>query len=161
MNKTQMLNEMQAARAGFERLLAPLTDEQMTAPGLDNGWSIKDLLAHITFWEEHAAEVTHALLQGAAPHRGIQPSEVDEINAKVYAENRARPLADIRRDEQAAYDRLLALVQSASEDALFDPHRFDWLGGDPLYILIYNNSYGHYEEHWPMLSTWLESIHPQ
>ncbi len=145
MSKTELLASIRAGRAQFESALAHFGDEQLLAPNLHDGWSIKDLIAHIGFWEQHTAMRFSALLRGVEP-----PDEgltIDELNAQVYAQNQHKPLAEVRLEEQAAYAQLLLLVENALDDDLFDPQRFAWTEGKPFAEWIENNTYGHYEEH--------------
>ncbi len=145
MNKTELLANIRSGRAHFEKALAHFGDDQWLAPNLHGGWSIKDLIAHIGFWEQHTTQRFSALLRGVNP-----PDEsltLDELNARVYAQNRHKPLAEVRLEEQAAYERLLLLVENALADDLFDPQRFAWMEGRPFVEEIVNNTYGHYEEH--------------
>jgi hypothetical protein len=139
------MTNIRAGRAQLESALALFDDDQLLAPSLHGGWSIKDLIAHIGFWEQHTASKFSALLRGVEP-----PDEavtLDELNARVYAQNRHKPLAGVRLEEQAAYEHLLLLVDNAVEDDLFNPRRFAWTEGKPFAEWIENNLHGHYEEH--------------
>ena len=145
MNKAELLAYIRSRRAHFEGVLAHFSDDQLLAPNLHGGWSIKDLIAHIGFWEQHTAQRFSALLRGVNP-----PDEsltLDELNARVYTQNQHKPLAEVRLAEQAAYEQLLLLVENAIEDDLFNPQRFTWTAGKPFAEWIENNTYGHYEEH--------------
>ena len=145
MNKVELLARIQSGRAQFENALAQFSDEQLLAPNLHGGWSIKDLIAHIGFWEQHTAMRFSALLRGAKlPEDTLT---VDELNAQVYAQNRHKSLAEVRLAEQAAYEQLLLLVKNTLDDALFNPKRFAWTEGKPFAEWIEANTYGHYEEH--------------
>ncbi len=145
MNKAELLASIHSGRAQFESVLAQFDDDQSLAPRLPGGWSIKDLIAHIGFWEQHTARRFSALLRGAKP-----PDEaltLDELNARVYTQNQHMLLAEVRLAERAAYEQLLLLVKNAMNDDLFNPQRFAWTEGKPFAEWIKNNTYGHYEEH--------------
>ncbi len=145
MNKTELLTQIRSGRAQFESVLARFSHDQLLAPTLHGGWSIKDLIAHIGFWEQHTTVRFGALLRGAEPpDEGIT---LDELNAQVYAQNQHKPLAEVRLEEQAAYEQLLLLVENAVDDDLFNPQRFAWTEGKPFAEWIENNTFGHYEEH--------------
>ncbi len=93
MNKVELLANIRSGRAQFESTLAPLSDDQLQAPQLHGGWSIKDVIAHLGFWEQDTALRFSALLRGAEP-----PDEgltLDELNARVYAQNRHKSLAEV------------------------------------------------------------------
>jgi hypothetical protein len=136
--------------AGHERLevaLAHVDEAWMVEPVLYGLWSVKDRLAHLGFWEHHIVAAYRTLQRGDVPDPGPDEKSLDAINARVFAEHRGRPLADVQREEGEAYQALLSLAESAPEDDLFDPHRFAWTRGRPLAELIANNSYEHYDEH--------------
>ena len=145
MNQAELLARIRSGRAQFESALAQFSDDQLLAPNLHGGWSLKDLIAHIGFWEQHTAIRFSALLRGVNPPD--QALTLDELNARVYAQNQHKPLAEVRRQEQTAYEQLLLLVENAVGDDLFNPQRFVWTEGKPFAEWIEGNTYGHYEEH--------------
>jgi hypothetical protein len=145
MNKAALLAAIRSGRVQLESALAQFSEDQLLAPVLHGGWSIKDLIAHIGFWEQLTALRFSALLRGVEPP--AEPLTLDELNAQVYAQNRHKPLAEVRLAEQAAYEQLLLLVVNAVDDDLFNPQRFAATEGKPFAEWIENNTYGHYEEH--------------
>ena len=145
MNQAGLLAHIRSGRAQFEAALARFSDDQLLAPNPHGGWSMKDLIAHIGFWEQRTAMRFSALLRGAAPPE--EALTLDELNARVYAQNQHKPLAEVRLQEQTAYEQLLLLVENAVGDDLFNPQRFVWTEGKPFAEWIENNTYRHYEEH--------------
>jgi hypothetical protein len=117
----------------------------MTTPHFIGDWSIKDLLAHLGFWEEWITGGYHTLLKGEKPVLKNLP--IDEINAGIFAERHALTLEAVRTDERKAYQALLSLVETAPEADLFNPQRFAWAGGHSFAELIGNNSFEHFDEH--------------
>ena len=151
MDKAQGLKQMQAGRAELKEVLARIEPGQMDMEkALYENWSVKDLLAHLDFWERRVVTILTALLAGeAAPP--LLDGTLDEVNARAFAASHARPLAEVQAEEAAAYQALLALVERTSEADLFDPQRFAWTQGQPFFNWIEGNSYGHYQEHLPAL----------
>jgi len=147
MNKAELLSAMRAGHARLEKLIDTLSQEQMLAPRLHGGWSGKDLLAHLGFWEQKMAAYCQMLLNGEMPMETVGQFAVDEINAAAFAEHHDQGLDEVRRFERQSFHRLLAQAEHASEADLLDPQRFDWLKGATLGAWIEGNSYGHYEEH--------------
>jgi uncharacterized protein (TIGR03083 family) len=136
---------IRAERARLDALLAGIPDEQFVQPGAFGEWTLKDMLAHITFWEQRLI----AYMNGARESL-IQPGEdeqagIDRINAGVLAANRDRPLAEVRAAFGDSYQQALALVESLSADDLAD---------DELFGLIAGDTFGHYREHIVMLESW-------
>ena len=147
MDRQALLMNMRAGRERLEAALARMDATWMVEPVLYGLWSVKDLLAHLCFWEQYIADAFQTLQRGDVPAPAPDETSVHEINARVFAGQRGRPLADVRREEGEAYRALLALVETAPEDDLFNPHRFAWTQGRPFAELIQNNTYEHYDEH--------------
>ena len=142
---TAVTEQIRAEHARLEALLADIPDMQFIQPGVFGEWSAKDMLAHITFWEQRLI----AYMNGARESL-IQPGEdeqagIDRINAGVLAANRDRPLAEVRAAFGDSYQQALALVESLSADDLAD---------DELFGLIAGDTFGHYREHIMMLEDW-------
>jgi hypothetical protein len=147
MNKADLLSAMRAGHARIEELFASLGDEQMLAARLHGGWSGKDLLAHLGFWEQRMADYCQMLRSGETPRETVGEYDVDGINAAAFNAHREQSLEEVRRFERQSFQRLLDQAEKAPEADLFDPQRFAWLKGATLATWIEGNSYGHYEEH--------------
>ena len=147
MNKSDLLLAMRAGHARLEKMVEHLSEEQMLAPRLHGGWSGKDLLAHLGFWEQKMAENCQLLRNGGTPRETVGEYDVDAINAAAFAERHAQSLDEVHRFERQSFQRLLDQAEEASEEELVDPQRFAWLKGATLGAWIEGNSYGHYEEH--------------
>jgi uncharacterized protein (TIGR03083 family) len=160
MDKPELLNNMRAGRARLNAALAQVTDEQMSQPGLNNQWSVKDLLAHLGFWERRVVNIYQALLHGEIPDPEADAVPIDILNQEIYNQNQQRSLQDVRQDEQRAYDDLLAVAENAPDADLFDGERFDWTEGQPFAAWISGNTYEHYDEHLPPLQDWIATLRP-
>ena len=111
MELAEFLDHLQDSRAFWEDQLARVTPHQMTTPGVVGEWSVKDLVAHIT-WSERE-------MVGVLAARALVGSELwsltnDERNEIVYQQNRDRPLDEVLAEAKAVYARLLALVSGMS-----------------------------------------------
>lgn len=147
MDRVELLNEIYAGRTRLEAALQKLTPPQMTSPDLPGGWSVKDLMAHLGWWENHVQELYRALVADGEPVEPINEGTVDAVNARVIETFRSRDLEDVRAYEQDAYTHLLELIETAPEADLFDPQRFSWTANQPFAGWLVGNSSGHYEEH--------------
>jgi hypothetical protein len=147
MNKADLLSAMRAGHARLEELFSSLSEEQMLTSRLHGGWSGKDLLAHLGFWEQRMAEYCQMLRNGETPKETVGEYDVDGINAEAFNQHRDQNLDEVRRFERQSFQLLLDQAEKAPEEDLFDPQRFAWLKGATLGAWIEGNSYGHYEEH--------------
>lgn len=145
MNKDELLGNIRSGRQQLDVSLARFSEEQMLAPSLHGGWSIKDLIAHFGFWEGRIVALYGQLSRGKEPAADEPP--LDELNDQAYRQNQAKTLDEVRREERVIYLQLLALTVNTSEDDLFNSQRFAWTQGRPFAEWIVNNTYGHYAEH--------------
>lgn len=158
MNRIELLDDTYAGRTRLEAALVRLTPEQMTSLDLGGGWSVKDLLAHLGWWEARCVEIYHALSSGKAPETPVTEETIDVTNAEVIESFRPRDLEEVRAYEQAAYRRLVTLIETAPEADLFDPQRFAWTNGQAFYRWVVGNASGHYAEHLEVLERRLAEV---
>jgi hypothetical protein len=152
MDKDTLLRQMLETHGPLEVAVAALDHEAMRgpAPGMA-GWTRKDVLAHVEWWNQHSVDVIEGARSGVDPYPGgDEPWDVDAFNARILAENRDRSPADVRRGEAASFRRLVDAVEATPEAQLFaeDPH--PWLDGT-VAETIADDSTRHYPEHVPHL----------
>jgi len=153
MDKTTFLNTLESEHARWEALLGQIKAEWMTQPDVPGYMSIKDLIAHITWYEREMVNLIETRVLAGSELWNLP---TDEQNLAIYEENRERPLADVLADAQQVYEQLVNAVETLSDEDLNDPTRFrdmfaDWIP----WKLIAENSYEHYEQHIPDLQAWL------
>ena len=155
MELAEFLDHIQVSRALWEAQLARVQPQQMTTPGVVGKWSVKDLVAHIT-WSER--EMVGVLAARALVGSDLWSLTNDERNEIVYQQNRDRPLDEVLAEAKAVYTRLLALVSGMSAAELNDPGQFAQMPADWLpWRVIAGNTYIHYREHAQNLQAWLDA----
>jgi len=65
--KQQILAALREEFERWEALLAGLSEAQITAPQLDDGWSIKDVIAHLRAWQQRSIARVEAALSDREP----------------------------------------------------------------------------------------------
>src|SRR6266581_3201153 len=133
-SKKQLLAEMQSEQAAWLALLDEIGEENMTQPEVAGGWSIKDIVAHITGWRRRTVLRFRAALDPTIDMTPPWPAEMGEL------------------DEDDDVDEVNAL----SDEQLNDPQRFPWLEGERLTGALI---FGHFhEEHEPDMRAWLAKV---
>jgi uncharacterized protein (TIGR03083 family) len=141
----------------LERLLAQLSVEQMNRPGAVGVWSVKDVLAHLAYWQRYAAELVACAVRGETPD--LEGDDATErSNASVVAQYYQRPLASVIADWQAAREDLLDQLEELTDADLNNPDRYAWNGGRALLERIAGNSFEHELEHIEQLREWLREM---
>ena len=148
MDKPALLAQLRAGRSRLDAALAALPDAAM-ADRVDDEWTRKDVIAHLEAWERRAVELLERLRAGETM---TNHEETDDINARFFARDRDRSLADVRTGERVAFERMLAAIEGARDEELFDGKHFSWTEGDPLADWFRGNGDEHYDEHLEQLT---------
>ncbi len=148
MDRRTLRAQIEAGRDRFDGALAGLGDDAMLER-IDEEWTRKDVVAHVEAWERRVVRLFAGLRTGA-PIDGDE--ETDSLNARLYVQDRDRSLADVRSGERAAYEAMLAALDDASDEELFDPKHFVWTDGDPFAEWFRANGDEHYDEHLEQLT---------
>src|SRR5918996_3137585 len=90
MDRRQLLQRLDKAWLEFEESYAGLSDSQILEPGVQGRWSVRDILAHVTTWEEEALTHLPLILEGGRPPRySTRYGGIDAFNA-LMTERKAR-----------------------------------------------------------------------
>lgn len=118
-----------------------LPPEARDREGGPDGWSAKDLVAHIAVWNRRRAEDLRAVRNGEAPR---EPEEdFDHENAAIFEAHRALSWEEVLGLAEEATAGFQAEVAELSEE---DLERLDYLfrdGESPLWRSIVGTGYNH------------------
>jgi hypothetical protein len=123
--KEQVVNKLEQAWAAFNEAYAGLTDEQMVQPGVIEKWSVKDILAHVSWWEGEALKhLPHILLGVRPPRYSVVYGGIDAFNAQMTELKRDLSLAEVRRELAQTHARLIDYLQSVPDEQFTTETRF-------------------------------------
>ena len=147
----------------WEDLLANLSEAQITAPQLDDGWSIKDVMAHLWAWQQRSIARMEAAVNHTEPVFPRWPADLDpetedvnQLNAWLYESSRAKSWATVHDEWRTGFLRLLELGEAVPENDLLEPGRFAWLDDNYPLVLVLRGTCEHHEKHRDWLQTWLQ-----
>jgi hypothetical protein len=147
MNRSQLLERSERAWEAFKNSYAGLTDAELTAPGVMEAWSVKDIIAHVTAWEAEALTYLPLILDdGTPPRYSIMYGGIDAFNARVTERNSAVALAEVLQKQDDTHRRLIAFVQGAPEDQFTRETRFR--------RRLRLDTYSHYPHHTEAIWNW-------
>lgn len=160
MTKGKLLEKIHMERDRFEETVVKLTKDQILDPGLAGGWSVKDILAHISVWEFRMIEWLEQALKGEVPEL-LAPDrtwdDLDEMNKQSYSENQSKSLSLILSQFHASFPKAIQAVEETPETALIDLNRFEWRDGNPLWKIVATITFWHYKEHGEQITAWLKN----
>ncbi len=157
-SRQSLVQELESAQADFESLLEQAGPGRLDRPGVNGEWSVKDILSHMTAWEERILAWSAAIETNTQPEPPPWPkdSSEEQVNQWIYERNRYRPLQEVMETWRRVYQGVLKAISLRSDEELFDL-KLSWLNGASLGESIPGNSYEHLRHHEADLRRWLQS----
>lgn len=160
----EVKEHLAARRLEWETLLAKIPPALLEKPGVEGQWSIKDIMAHIAYYERWLAGFLEAGMRGEE----ISLSDFDKLemhtrNEQIYLLYRHRPLEEVLEDARQSYSRLVKAVMALNDEDFNPGSRFEkpiaavWGEVFPLDECIGGDSFDHYTDHIPDIQNWLET----
>jgi hypothetical protein len=150
MNRRQkLLLRLDRAWGAFKDSYAGLSDPELLDPGVTGAWSVRDIIAHVTTWEEEALKHLPVVLEGKRPPRySVIHGGIDAFNAKTTEQKKKLSLLEVLRSQEDVHHQLIELIEGVPEDQL---------GGDTRFRhRLRLDTYGHYPKHAEAIKKWRE-----
>ena len=149
MNRQQLLKRLDQAWVTLKEAYTGLPEAQLIKPGVAGDWSVKDILAHVTTWEEEALKYLPLILEGGRPPRySVKYGGIDAFNAQMTEQKRDLSLAEILRQLEGTHQRLIDYIKSAPEE--------EFTRETPFRRRLRLDTYSHYPLHARMIREWRE-----
>jgi hypothetical protein len=151
MDKTKLLQKLERAWQSINQSIVGLTETQMLIPGVSGEWTVKDILAHISWWEEESLKHLPEILQGIRPPRySVLYGGIDAFNAQMTELKRGLSLTEVRQQLDETHQRLVAYLQSLPDELFTTETRF--------LRRLRLDTYGHYPIHTQAIHAWREKL---
>ena len=149
MNTDQVLDRLERAWTDFEASYAGLPDAELLRPGVQGRWSVRDIIAHVTWWEEEALKHLPLVRRGGRPPRySVLYGGIDAFNALMTTKKEGLSLAEVFRQQEEVHRRLIDAIEQAPEEQLKSGTRFRHR--------LRLDTYGHYPKHAEAIRRWRE-----
>jgi hypothetical protein len=149
MDRERLLKRLDKAWDAFQESYAGLSEAELLVPGVTGAWSIKDIIAHVSWWEEEALKHLPLILAGGRPPRySVTYGGIDAFNARMTERKKDLSHTEVLRQRDDIHRRLVALIQSAPEAQMTRETRFR--------RRLRLDTYGHYPKHARAIRTWRE-----
>lgn len=147
--RQQLMKRLDAAWRAFTQSYAGLPEPDLLEPGVTGAWSVRDIIGHVTTWEEEALKHLPLILRGGRPPRySVTYGGIDAFNAQTTEQKKHLSLADVLRQQEAVHCRLIALIEGVPEERLG--------GKSPFRRRLRLDTYGHYPLHGRAIREWRE-----
>jgi hypothetical protein len=147
MKKSKLLQNLDTAWTELQSSYAGLSDEEMVQPCTIGEWSIKDIIAHVTSWEDEALKHLPTILAGKRPLRySVTYGGIDAFNAQVMAQKKTLSLTEILRQRDETHHQLIDFIQQVPEEQVMNETRFR--------RRLRLDTYSHYPIHAEAIRNW-------
>lgn len=143
MNKEQLLNRLQQNWKVFLESFEGLPASALLETDVVGHWSVRDVMGHITTWEEEKMKIIPLILKGKPIHRRY--SSVDAFNAREQERKQHLPLEQVQQELAATHERLVAFLVDLPGGA--------YTSGSRL-LRTLRLTYNHYREHAAQITAW-------
>jgi hypothetical protein len=139
-DRGEFLSRLEKTWSIFKESYAGLSDLQLTEPGVTGEWSVRDIVAHMTTWEQEALTHLPTILKGDKPPRySITHGGINAFNRTMTEQKSGLTLAEVRRQAEDTYRRLLSFIESVPEDL--------FRSKTPFRHRLRLDTYSHYPKH--------------
>lgn len=147
MERVRLLKRLDRAWEDFRASYAGLSESDLQEPGVVGAWSVRDIIAHVSIWEEEALTHLPLIAKGGRPPRySVTYGGIDAFNARMTERKRDLSLSEVLRQSDEIHRRLVALVEGAPDDQIASETRFR--------RRLRLDAYGHYPKHARAIRRW-------
>ena len=143
--KSEFVERVLGARTKWDAAISHITSDDMLEPGFCGDWSLKDVIAHITWYEK---EMIQVLEQRVFAGSELWELPTDKRNAVIHEQTGEGTLEERLAEARQVFEHLVELMASLTDKELNDPASFPGMPPEwkPWQVLA-SNTYEHYEDH--------------
>lgn len=146
-SKQELYEAIEKERGKLLKALDSLTDAQMALPGACEAWSVKDILSHLTDWEQRVLAWVQVGRRGevpALPDENYNWRELPALNQEIYETYRDHRLDTVLEDFDTSFAEMMALLDGMTEEELFSPKVYAWTGNNLVRDYVNSSTAAHY-----------------
>jgi Mycothiol maleylpyruvate isomerase N-terminal domain len=147
-DQQRLLRQLDKAWTAFADSYAGLPEARLVQPGVVDDWSVKDIVAHVTTWEQEALKHLPLIVAGGTPPRYAAQGGIDAFNARATEDARRLSLAEVLRRRDETHARLVEFIRAQPAGTLG--------GRTRARRRLRLDTYGHYPEHAAAIRAWRE-----
>lgn len=149
MDKSGLLKRLEKAWEELKDSYADLGEQELLESGVTGDWSVKDIVAHVSSWEEEALTYLPVILEGGKPPKySVLYGGIDTFNARMTQENRKLSLSEVIQRRDFIHAKLLEFIGEVQQEYFLKENRFR--------RRLRLDTYGHYREHAQAIKNWKE-----
>lgn len=151
MKRQLVLEKIDTTWNEFVLAYTGLNESHLTQAGVTGDWSVKDLIAHVSWWEEESLKHLPLILRGERPPRySVLYGGIDAFNAQMTELKGNTSLSEVLREAAATHLKLIEYLSNIPEEQFTSETRFRRrLGYD---------TFKHYPIHTAAIRAWRDRL---
>ncbi len=137
----RLVQSLEAARAKEAALLDLCDDSPPAETGI---WTVRDNIAHLNTWREHAVRTLDAVRLGKPLEGPANESDLDVRNAEIYETHKGDSAAQVRTGHTESYAALIDAVRACSDEDLLRERPGN---GGEVWLVVPGNGHAHVAQH--------------
>jgi uncharacterized damage-inducible protein DinB len=146
MSKSNILNHLDENWQALVQALSGLSEKDLMEPNVCGSWSVREIMSHISTWEEEALQNIPLILDGEATPRYSSSGGITAFNDRAQTDKKEYTLSRVKREFYATHQKFVTFL-SALPDAVY-------LNNSRLAKRIRLDGYDHYQEHTAQIEIW-------
>jgi len=148
-DRQRLLQRLDRAWRAFKESYAGLSEAQLLEPGVTGVWTVRDIVAHVTTWEEEALKHLPSILEDRRPPRySVTYGGIDAFNAQMTKLKEGVSLSEVFQQLDDVHRRVIDVIEQAPESHLTSEGRFR--------RRLRLDTYAHYPKHAQAIRRWRE-----
>lgn len=142
----RLLRRIETAWTELVDSYSGLSEAELMEPGVMGPWSVKDILGHVSTWEEEALKHLPTIIQGGRPPMYKDVGGIDSFNDRMAERKRSLSLREVLKQRDQTHQALLEFVRDTPIDKISGRSRF--------LRRLRLDAYGHYAIHSEAIRAW-------
>ena len=159
-NKSELVESSQGEYQALLALIETIPEELLTEQGVNQLWTVKDILAHLHVWHGLFLTWYEEGMAGSKPEMpapGFTWKQTPELNEKIYQEHKDIPYSQVRDSLDESFQRVFSIIESHSDEELFTKKYYKWTGTTSLGCYLISATASHYLWARNMIKKWLKT----
>ena len=147
-SKQQLLDEIVKEKAILEVALNSVDKTKLGVTGACGEWSIKDIICHLTEWQEMVLSWYEIGLTGETPEvpgKGYKWSQLPELNNEIYKKYKDISWEEAQQLFHKSEERIMLLVNTIDEEKMLKPALQPWMNNNTLIAYFGSCTSSHYK----------------
>lgn len=156
MEKEELIESWRRARKLFFDSVEGLSEEDASVADSMGSWSVKDVVAHLIFWDEELLRSIEALLKGDRP--AFLDEDWDSLNARAVEKRVDQSLEEMLRDLRVSGRKVKGVMARLDEGQFSLSRGQKWKAWDVTIEWLVSGNTGHDVHHARRVASWRNSL---